>query len=375
MHVVWVSKLAPDLGLPHVMELAARLVGRGHHVTVITAATSKSLEREYIVRGVRVVVVSTAPKFLRNPSRIGFFATRLPFFVVSPRATARRTGNFDVVIEDVAPLFSPRLPALARRRGVPLVYQTHNAYGSLTEWRRAYGAKGLAGYLLNEWWQRARYPAAVFTDGKWTADALGDLPVVVEWIPNGVDGEQFYPGDRRPTETLQVICVGRFVALKNQTTLLRALASTRADVHLTLVGNGPEEASLRRLSTGLGIDDRVTFAGFMTREEVARAYRAADLFCLSSLVEGQPHVVLEAMASGLPVAMGAIAAADGVVTPEVGWTLDPVDVQAWADLLSSVSRDRVGLAEKGRAARTWATEAFSWDRSTKALENLLVQVL
>jgi glycosyltransferase involved in cell wall biosynthesis len=115
--------------------------------------------------------------------------------------------------------------------------------------------------------------------------------------------------------------VGRLAPTKDHATLLRAVALTRRyhpGVQLWLVGDGPLESSLRKLSAELGLKDCVTFFG--EQSEVSPFMRAADLFVISSITEGLPVSLLEAMSVGLPAVvtdvggMGEIARLSGAIT-------------------------------------------------------------
>ncbi len=97
-------------------------------------------------------------------------------------------------------------------------------------------------------------------------------------------------------------CVGRLVAIKRFDAVISALPRVREsvpDAHLVVVGDGPEEESLRSLAWQLGVDQAVTFAGASNRVLEAMA----DMSCLvlASAFEGLPNVALEALSVGLPV--------------------------------------------------------------------------
>ena len=105
-------------------------------------------------------------------------------------------------------------------------------------------------------------------------------------------------------EGMHVITVGRLSARKAHAVLVEAIAALRdegAQVRLTVVGDGEERAALETLARELELDDRVTFAGAVAHDELADVLAAADVFCLPSVAEGLPVVLMEAMAMGLPV--------------------------------------------------------------------------
>jgi len=98
-----------------------------------------------------------------------------------------------------------------------------------------------------------------------------------------------------------IITVGRLVPVKDHRTLLRAFALLRArrPARLVIFGEGPLDSELRAYGLELGIGSDVVFAGYVN--DPAACYASADLFVLSSLTEGFGNVLIEAMASGVPV--------------------------------------------------------------------------
>lgn len=135
----------------------------------------------------------------------------------------------------------------------------------------------------------------------------------VSVVYNGVDIAGFTPGAGArdsareklglPREAFVVAGVGRLHPQKNFALFLdvatEALARSKITLHFIIAGTGPEEAMLRERAKSLGIADRVTFAGFVA--DMRAIYMAADALLLTSLYEGLPLTVLEAMATGVPV--------------------------------------------------------------------------
>lgn len=132
-------------------------------------------------------------------------------------------------------------------------------------------------------------------------------------IPNGVNTEIFRPftvNEKREArqlfnlqeEDIIIGTVGRLAAEKNQKMFLQA-AKTALQQGLQAIfliaGTGPEEETLRKLTRQLGIVEQVRFLGQV--QDRISLYRAFDLFALTSSFEGLPMVILEAMASGIPV--------------------------------------------------------------------------
>jgi len=125
-----------------------------------------------------------------------------------------------------------------------------------------------------------------------------------------------------------LLAIGRLSAEKGFDLLLKSVAKLRRDhphAGLVIVGKGPEEARLKTLAEELGIAEAVRFAGHVDRP--ARFYSGADIFVLSSRHEGMPNVLIEAIASGLPV----------VATPASGGVVDLLSGRANAWLAQDAS--------------------------------------
>src|SRR5262249_9818316 len=124
--------------------------------------------------------------------------------------------------------------------------------------------------------------------------------------------------------------VGRLSAEKGFDLLIRAvgrLLKGGADVQLIIVGDGEERPRLEALITELGLVDRVLMLGY--RPDVSELYQAMDVYALSSLSEGLPNVLLEAMALEVPIVATRIAGVPRLVRDEVtGLLVEPGSVDA-----------------------------------------------
>ncbi|HZA11264.1 glycosyltransferase [Mycobacterium sp.] len=131
-----------------------------------------------------------------------------------------------------------------------------------------------------------------------------------------------------------VLFVGRLDAEKHIDEIIDALALMDHSVRLRIVGRGRQEKYLRRHAAKRGVDDRVTFVGYLSDDEVRAEYSRADVFCMPGTAELQSIATLEAMASGLPVVAAAAGALPYLVRPGVNGALfPPGDVRALADAL------------------------------------------
>jgi glycosyltransferase involved in cell wall biosynthesis len=150
---------------------------------------------------------------------------------------------------------------------------------------------------------------------------------------------------------VSAVTVGRLVPWKQVDKVLKAIA--RVDgVGLVVIGDGAERRALEDLARSLGLVDRVYFAGARSKAETLALMAACDLFVLNSTYEGFPHVVLEAMALGLPVIATAVGG-----TPELvengrnGRLIPAADGDTLCDALSTLTscpQERQRLAAAAR---------------------------
>ena len=195
--------------------------------------------------------------------------------------------------------------------------------------------------------------------------------LAVPEIPNGVDTGRFFPATRKPDGTCELLFVGRLAPQKGVDILLNALALISTGWRLRIAGDGPEREHLSALATTLGLADRVTFLGWTQRDALPELYRSADVFVFPSYDEGMPNVVLEALASGLPIVATRIAGNDQlVVDGENGALVPPGNPAAFANALLPVLADRTLRTAMGESSRRIAVERFSWTRSAAAYEKL-----
>jgi glycosyltransferase involved in cell wall biosynthesis len=193
---------------------------------------------------------------------------------------------------------------------------------------------------------------------------IGIPPECIRVILNGVDLQEFAPGavDRQKLGLPENVPLALFagdirIPRKNLDTILYALVQV-AELHLVVVG-ATAGSPYTQLAESLNLENRVHFLGF--RQDVPDLMKAADFLVFPSRYEPFGLVVLEAMATGLPVVTAATTGAAELVTPECGVVLpDSDDTQALAEALSHLVKcDRQQRHQMGTTARAIA-EQHSW---------------
>ena len=129
-----------------------------------------------------------------------------------------------------------------------------------------------------------------------------------------------------PDDHKVIAKIGRLSPEKRQDLFLRAAAvilESHPDTHFVLIGIGPEQAALENLAMELGIRDRVVFAGF--RKDMQQVYNSIDLVVQSSMTEGMPNVILEALLMQVPVVATDVGGTAEIVEHEVSGLLIPAE--------------------------------------------------
>ncbi|WP_162872892.1 glycosyltransferase [Austwickia chelonae] len=139
------------------------------------------------------------------------------------------------------------------------------------------------------------------------------------YIPNLVDAENFTRLPWKEHSPRRIVTVGNLIARKRVDALIEALAmSCLDDVHLSVIGRGPQLEEWKAKAVELGIQDRVVFEGSLSHAEIAEHFASADLFALVSRAETFGVVLIEAMAAGLPVLSTRSGGPEGFVAEETG---------------------------------------------------------
>jgi glycosyltransferase involved in cell wall biosynthesis len=180
-------------------------------------------------------------------------------------------------------------------------------------------------------------------------------PSRVAYVPNGIDLARFAGPRMTGSSELTIGTVAGLRPEKNLARLLRAfrLVTDTIPAQLVIAGDGPERPALERLAHELGINCRVRFTGHV--DDPAPLYRTLDIFALSSDTEQMPLSVIEAMASGLPVAATAVGDVPAMLAAKNGAFLKAPSDIALADAMLVLARDgavreRIGKANQAKAS-------------------------
>lgn len=131
-----------------------------------------------------------------------------------------------------------------------------------------------------------------------------------------------------------ILAVGRYNKVKGYDMLIRAFeifSKTNQDYILRIVGDGPERNNLQELAEKLNLQEKIQFSGMSNN--VIDEYMKADFFALSSLVEGFPMVLLEAMECGLPIVAFDLPCVHEILNDQCGYIVEYMNIEALADAM------------------------------------------
>ena len=295
-----------------------------------------------------------------------------------------RMGGFDVIHIHHPMLIGYNGLHLARKYGVPIAFTYHTQYEQFLHCAKPYAALerhasqdgGILKASCDSIKELVRFHNRtvanscdlIFAPTRQIRQDLLDRGITspIEVMATGLAREDFtcdaaktdairrnYIGDRE-----SLLCsVARLSGEKNIPFLLKALARYKADGHsfrLLLIGDGPERENLAGCAADLDLADDVVFVGSVPHSDISNYYRACDVFVFASKSETQGIVLLEAMASGLPVvAVDACGVCDVVVNNHNGYRVMESDSQ-FSAALGSITGDGLLSCRMREGARTTA---------------------
>ncbi len=349
-----------------IYEIGTRLADRGHTVTVYGRHFWDG-PREMAHDGMYLRAVADEREIHTGERRS--ITEAIEFAVRLVRPLRRHIDEYDVVVASVFPYF-PVLTAAAAtwRTDVPLVTTWHEVWREY--WWKYLGLLAPGGIAIER--AAAAVPQHPVAVSGVTAERLADLGhdrSDIEVIHNGVDVahiqsvEPAAPG-------FDILFVGRLVAAKGVDQLLRAVATLDGVPTVGIVGDGPERDRLERLADSMGIDDQVSFLGFLDDyDDVLAHYRAATVFASASTREGFGITLVEAMAADCTVVATDHENSAAAEVVEDGGFLVPPDTAALATgLRRALSGDQPAVAPTDRAT------AFDWETITGRAETVYQRV-
>ena len=344
----------------YVEEIAARLVERGHVVTVVCAAHDRAPAQD-LRRGIR---------FIRRGSKLTVYS--------EARSLLRRgaLGPVDVVVD-----VQNGIPFLSPWTGpTPVVVLVHHVHRE--QWPVVYDPlRSRIGWwvesVLAPWVYRDCGYVAVSTATRRELIRLGIDPARISVIRNGTPESAVAMG-HLPDPAPRILVLGRLVPHKRVEHVLEAAALLRGrwpDLRVSIVGDGWWAPSLLERARELKVEDLVEFAGHVSEERKSEEISRAWLLALPSLKEGWGLVVMEAASAGVPAVAyrSAGGVAESIVDGETGVLVDG-GVREFTSALDALLRDNEGRRAMGERARV-RSQQFTWEQSVDQFERVLEEAL
>ncbi len=323
-----------------------KLEARGHEVTIFTLGDPDPAgEEDNVVRSPGIAVGSE-----------GYYAA-MGYTV----AAQKLLSQMDII--HCHHLFMS-VDLAHRYAGCPIVYTNHTRYDLYTGNFIPIAQKTGDAIMQQIWPEYTDLADVIVTPSAAVRDVMLGFGVrrPIEVIGNGVDLQPFlFPSTPKtkaelgvPETAVLLIYVGRLAIEKNVETLLRQTAVARniiPNIHLVLIGEGKLRAKLEQLSIELGMGDSTHFLGRIPYEKIGNYLAAADIFSTASVTEVHPLTVMEAMASGLPVAATLSPGIEGTVKAGVTGYLVPDPTAGLAAAIVGLAVDADHLREMGAAAQ------------------------
>src|SRR4028119_706941 len=351
-------------------EVAWEAIRRGHHVTLLASSVDWALQphsqvdwisipvRGYPLQLVREIAFSTQSAWWLNKHQKEFDLIKLNGAITSARGD----------VNAVHFVHSSWLRSPVNRS------EQHPSLRSIYNWFYT---------TLNADWEKkaftqAKAIVAVSKQVERELVEIGVPPERIRVILNGVDLQEFSPGEaKRQTwglpegVTLALFAGNAQTPRKNLDTVLRALAQV-PELQLVVAGT-TTGTTYPQLVASLDLSNRVHFLEHRT--DVPELMKAVNFFVFPSRYEACSLVLLEAMASGLPVITAKTAGGAEIITPECGIVLpEPDDIQGLVRALSLLASDRNFRSQMGQSARAIAQQ-HSWDKMAQSYVELFEELI
>lgn len=316
------------------------------------------------------------PRFVSVP----FFDSRLPDL-------ATRSGYDLVHIHNLVPTFAAaRLAAACRRHRIPYVISSHGFY-ELSRYAEINGfgrlKSALVSFAITKPFNRViRESSAIFALSDFDRElvvSLGVDPDRVHLVTNGVN--RFFLEPPLPEETREVrrkfgltdepklLFMGSLHAYKGVGVYLRSLGEIRGCFQPILAGSlksaGQCDVLLREARIPIELARRIVFTGGISNAELRALYHEADVFVYPTMGDTLPLVVLEAMASRLPIVSTTVAGIPFAVTPECGVLVPPGDAAAVSRAVTNMLADKELRLRMGLCGRARVEQIFRWPEAAK----------
>jgi glycosyltransferase involved in cell wall biosynthesis len=351
-------------------EVAQEAIRRGHDLTLLASEIAPDLADNSAVNCIFIPVEMYPTEFIRN----FIFAQKSADWLRKNRA------NLDLIkVNGAITMGASDVNAVHFVHGSWLKSPVHISHNR----KDLYGLYQWLFTAANAYWEKQAFCQSkiIIAVSEKVAQELVNIGVPrsqIRVVANGVDLQEFAPGVSSRTAlglpenvNLALFAGDIRISRKNLDTVLHALVKV-PKLHLAVVG-GTQDSPYPAMAKALNISERVHFLGY--RHDMPQIQRASDLFVFPSRYEPFGLVVIEAMASGLPVITATTTGAADLVNRDCGIVLDDCDdVKALVEALELLNSDRSLRQQMGKVARTIA-EQHSWSTMAQTYLNIFEELI
>lgn len=352
------------------------LVKAGHDVTLITSSF-KGLPRWETVEGARVIRIPAIRRYkdfcsMWELAIFGVSALVYTFFYTLRHTVDFIQAYFAVPAGWVAWIISAtrHIPYAVYFGGSDIPGANPSRYKNIYPVLRP---------LLKAIWRGAQFRTVC-------SDELARLGKAVDaeseflMIPNGVETDRFKPIHRPANPKIKVLFIGRLIERKGFQRVVKALPALRTLAKnpfvVEVVGSGAFRGKLAEMAEELKVNDLIQYVGTVPYDQLEKSYQYADIFVLTSLYEGMPAVILEAMGCGLPIVASDTGGNNEIVKEgENGFLVSGEDTEKLAHSLAALINDeqlRTAMGEKSRhmaLAYDWGTIMADYNKLYERFDN------
>ena len=345
--------------------------------TEITVLTShyKTLPKYEIKNNVKIIRIWTGRKRKDKCSIFEMFLFIIIALIKSVKIAKKIKPNACLIFFSL-----PTGPIgwwLKRRLGVPYIIslQGGDVPGFMQSELRLYHF--LSSFINREIWRSAEYVVANSLGLQKLAKKFM-LDVNHVMIPAGVDVKKFTPKIKIEVNTkVKLLFVGRLVNQKGIDVLLDALykLDSKNLWSLNIVGDGPLKEILNESVFRLKLENNVNFLGWKDRNDLPSIYKENDILILPSRDEGMPNVMLEAMASSLPIIGSRVSGMDQVIiNNKNGLLVKPGDSDELHYAIKKLINNKDNIRDMGYASSNLVKIQYTWKISSSSYQQLLNKI-
>lgn len=379
MKILCISHEYPPIGgggATACKNIASEYVRAGNEVIVLTAAFQGRPNIEES-NGVKIIRVPCKRKAADHSSFAEMFSFLVSAYCRLPKIVEDENVNICQVFFGIPS--GPLGLYLLRRYNIPFIIRLGG--GDVPGGQKRYqGIYTLIGPILKKIWKNAAFVVSN-SEGLLEHARRFSCDATFRIIPNGINPTDFSEkSERKKSEIFRICSVARILERKGLQHMVQALPALKKKINgrikYTIIGDGPYRNQLETMAKELQVTDEIEITGFLERREVLNRLSNYDVFVCPSYREGMPNVVLEAMASGLPIVMTACEGSkelidgNGFIIP-----LDSNISQEIEKAIIQLERNDELRHKMGRQSVNKVLSEFTWERTAASYLELFETVL